>query len=136
MPNPNGAKGSAFERDSRRFLEQVFGRAVRRPHAEGFRDVGDLHLSPFVIQAKNWKDTTAALNDGVKGAEIQAVHAGEPYGVAVIKKRQAPISEARIAMTFRTFRRLVARLLRAEDLLRRHAPDAYASHTQQIKDDA
>lgn len=135
MANPNGAKGAQHERDTRRFLEAAFGRLVRRPHAEGFRDVGDIHLSPFVLQAKNWADTTAALNEGVKGAEVQAVHAAEPYGVAVIKKRGSNVSQARVAMTLATFRRVVARLLRAEALLRHHAPDAYVTHIDKIKDD-
>lgn len=135
MANPNGAKGASFERDVRRFLEESFGRAVRRPRNEGFKDVGDIHLSPFVLQAKNWADTTSALNAGVSGAEVQAVHAEEPYGVAVIKKRGSNISAARVAMTLATFRRLVTRLLRAEDLLRRHAPHEYELHASQIKDD-
>lgn len=114
MPNPNGAKGARFELDVFRYLSETFGRQVRRPHNEGFKDVGDLHLSPFAIQAKNYADVAAALNVGVAGAELQAVHAEEPFGVAVIKKRGAPIAEARVAMSLRTFRDLVARLRAAE----------------------
>lgn len=114
MANPNARKGKAFELDARRYLEETFGRAVRRPHAEGFKDVGDLHLSPFVIQAKNYADTATALNVGVAGAELQATHAEEPFGVALIKKRGAHISEARVAMSLKTFRALVERLHRAE----------------------
>ena len=115
MTSPNAAKGKAFERDTRRYLEAVFGRQVRRPHQEGFKDVGDLHLSPFVLQAKNYANVADALNVGVAGAEVQAVHAEEPFGVAVIKKRNAPIADARVAMTLRTFRDVVERLRRAED---------------------
>lgn len=135
MPNPNGAKGNAHERAVRTYLADRFGRAVRRPRQEGFIDVGDIHLSPFALQAKNWADTTAALNVGVRDAEKQALAAEEDYGVAVIKKRGANVAEARVAMTLRTFRRLAARLLRAEALLRHHAPDAYVTHSEQIKDD-
>jgi hypothetical protein len=114
MPNPNGAKGAAFERDVRRYLEEAFGRQVRRPHQEGFRDVGDLHLSPFAIQCKNYADVATALNVGVAGAELQAVHAEEAFGVAVIKKRGGNIADARVAMSLRAFRDLVERLHRAE----------------------
>lgn len=134
MPNPNGAKGSAHELAVRRFLEIFFGRDVRRPRAEGLKDVGDIHLSPFILQAKNWADTTSALNVGVRDAEAQAVHAQEDYGVAVIKKRGSNVSEARVAMTLRTFRDVVFRLLSAEALLRRHAPDAYDTHLANLKD--
>ena len=115
MSNPNGAKGKAFERITRRYLEEVFGRQVRRPHNEGFKDVGDLHLSPFAIQCKDYANVAAALDIGVAGAEVQAVNAGEAFGVAVIKKRGANISEARVAMTLRTFRDIAERLRLAED---------------------
>lgn len=114
MTSANAAKGKAFERDVMRYLAEVFGRLVRRPHAEGFLDIGDLHLSPFVIQAKNFANTAHALDAGVSGAERQAFHADEPFGVAVIKKRGANVSEARVAMSLRTFRDVVKRLAAAE----------------------
>lgn len=133
MTSANGRKGKDFERHVFRYLAEVFGREVRRPHNEGFRDVGDVHLSPFAIQAKNWSDTTAALNAGVAGAEVQAVHAEEAYGVAVIKKRGASISEARVAMTLRTFRRIVRRLRLAEAFIRRNAAD-WIDYTDSLKE--
>lgn len=132
MSNPNAAKGAQAERDVRAYLAEVFGRDVRRPHQEGFKDVGDLHLSPFVLQVKNYADIATALNVGLAGAAVQAVNAGEPYGVAIIKKRGANISEARVAMTLKTFRDVVGRMLRAERLLSRHAPDAYDHHTSEL----
>lgn len=90
-------------------------------------------MPPFVIQVKNWGNVAAALNEGVKGALLQAVHAGEPFGVALIKKRGSGIAEARVAMTLRDFRRVAARLRRAEELLLRASPalfDQHASETQ------
>jgi hypothetical protein len=136
VSNANSAKGSAFERDARTFLAVAFGRAVQRPHHEGFKDVGDLHLSPFVLQCKNYANVAEALNVGVAGAQIQAVHAGEPYGVALIKKRNSGIAEARVAMTLATFRRVVARLRRAEELLARHAPEVFHEiHLPETKKD-
>lgn len=128
MSNPNGAKGKAFERDTVAFLRLTFGRLVRRPHAEGFEDVGDIHLSPFVLQAKNYADVATALTAGIKGAEIQAVRAEEPFGVAVIKKRNAPIAEARVAMSLSTFRAVVRRLHSAEDHLAANHPATLREH--------
>jgi hypothetical protein len=110
MANPNGAKGKKFELDVFRYLALVFGRLVRRPHPEGFKDVGDIHLSPFVLQAKNWANTTAALNEGLAGAELQKKHADERWAVVVIKKRNANISQARVAMSLETFREVVQEL--------------------------
>lgn len=134
MPNANGTKGKAFERDIMRFLSEAFGRQVRRPHQEGFLDVGDIHLSPWALQAKNYANTTDALNVGVRDAEIQAERAEEAYGAAVIKKRGSNIAEARVAMTLRTFRRVTARLLQAEALLQRYAPEQYHQHVQSLKE--
>lgn len=128
VTNPNGALGADHELKTVRYLAEVFGREARRPHAEGFLDVGDIHISPFALQAKNWKDTTAALNIGVSASELQAKRAGETYGAAVIKKRNANISEARVAMTLRTFRDLVARLRAAEEELMWADADAFARH--------
>lgn len=108
MTSANKAKGARWELDIVRFLAAVFGRLVRRPHAEGFADVGDIHLSPFVLQAKNYADVATALRVGVEGAEIQAKRAGELYGVAVIKRRGKGASDAYVAMSLTAFRELVA----------------------------
>jgi hypothetical protein len=43
-----------------RFLAEVHGRQVRRTHQEGYEDVGDIHLSPFVIRAKKYKTVNEA----------------------------------------------------------------------------
>lgn len=132
MTSANAAKGKAFERDVVRYLAEVHGRQARRPHAEGFLDVGDIHLSPFALQAKNYANVATALTVGVAGAERQAGHAGEPFGAAVIKKRNAPVAEARVAMSLRTFRALVARLKSAEQALARHGTHtAWVEHAEQ-----
>lgn len=107
MTSANKAKGSRWELDIVRYLAERFGRKVRRPHAEGFEDVGDIHLSPFVLQAKNYSDVATALRVGVEGAEIQASRAEERYGVAVIKRRGKGAADAYVAMSLETFRDLV-----------------------------
>jgi hypothetical protein len=118
MANLNKAKGDRFELAITRYLAEVFGRQVRRPHQEGFRDVGDIHLSPFVLQAKDYSDVATALRVGVSGAEVQAVHAEEPYGVAVIKRRGKSAEHAYVAMSLSTFRAVVKRLRDAEEAAR------------------
>lgn len=135
MTSANAAKGARFELAVRRFLEAVFGRLVRHPRQEGLVDVGDIHLSPFVLQAKDWGRIEDALRVGVAGAERQALAAEESFGVAVIKARGKPVAEARVAMTLATFRRLTARLARAEALLAHHAPAAYAEHGAACRED-
>ncbi|MFB6726808.1 hypothetical protein ACFCV3_41955 [Kribbella sp. NPDC056345] len=114
MTSPNKAKGDRFELELTRYLAEVHGRQVRRPHQEGYEDVGDIHLSPFVIQAKNYRSVTEALNVGLAGAAVQAVRAEEPYGVVAVKRRGKSAEHAYIAMTAATFRDLVRRLAVAE----------------------
>jgi hypothetical protein len=118
MANPNKAKGDRWELDLVRELAKLHGRQVRRPHQEGYQDVGDIHLSPFVIQAKNYRTVTEALNIGLAGAQVQAVHAEEPYGVVAVKRRGRPTSEGYIAMTVATFNDLAKRLRDAEEAAR------------------
>ncbi len=130
MSNANARKGSRWEAAVRDFLREVFGRFVIRPRQEGYVDIGDLHLSPFVLQAKDWKTLAAALNEGLNGAEKQAKAAGEPFGAAVVKRRNKSVGLAYTVMTLATFRDLIARLRRAEELLARHAPEVF--HTEHL----
>ena len=130
MSNSNKAKGSRTELEAVTYLQERFGRSAFRPHQEGHVDVGDLHLPPFVIQAKNWSDVTSALREGLVGARRQAAAAGEPFGVAWIKRRGKGPAGAYVVTDGETFRDVVDRLRRAEALLARHAPEIY--HTEHL----
>lgn len=113
-------KGTAFESALRDLGNDVLeaegqGRPIYRPAQEGFRDTGDLHgMSPFIGQAKNYKDTVTALREGVDGAQAQKVHAGEDFGVAFIKRHRRPVADSYAVLPAREFFRLLARLRRAE----------------------
>lgn len=88
-----------------------------RPAQAGFNDVGDVHgVSPFIIQAKDYKDLATALREGLAGAVAQARRAGEDYGVAVIKRRGKSIGESYAVMRYEDFVRVLLRLRRAEAL--------------------
>jgi len=105
----NQAKGAAWERDIRTYLTETLGRhVVRRPRNEGFKDVGDIHVSPFVLQAKNVAAIT--LSAFVEAAEAQAVNADEPFGVAVVKRRGKGAADGYVVMSLRTFRRVLTLL--------------------------
>lgn len=115
MSNPNKAKGTKFESDVRDYLAaelaDVPGVEPRRVAQEGYLDTGDIHgVDPFVIQAKAWRDTTAALREGVAGAAVQAQRAGRPFGVAVVKRPRKPISDAVVAFRLSDFARLLRRM--------------------------
>lgn len=103
-------KGAKWERDIVAFLKSR-GVAAYRPHAEGFHDVGDVHgVSPFVIQAKDWRDVTGAIREGLDGAQVQAGNSGETYGVAVVKRARKPAADAYAVMRLEDLAALILQL--------------------------
>jgi hypothetical protein len=124
MANPNKAKGTRHESAVRDylngFLAGVAGvdelpswdsRAVRRVAQEGARDVGDLHAYPFILEAK---DTAKHDIPGyIRQANIEAVNAGFPFGVAVLKKRGANIADSYVCLDLATFARVLAKIREA-----------------------
>ncbi|WP_394620973.1 hypothetical protein JNUCC0626_18320 [Lentzea sp. JNUCC 0626] len=131
MANRNKAKGDRWENALLEYLREVFGRAAIRPRQEGHIDVGDLHISPFVIQAKD--EAKHTFSSYVDDAEKQAAAAGEPYGVAAVKRRQLGVTRGYIVGSVGTFRLVVARLRRAEELLLRANPDLFDQHISETK---
>lgn len=97
MSNPNKARGTRWETAVTRFLRDQ-GIYAYKPRQEGARDVGDIHAPPFVLQAKDWKDVTGALREGVEGARVQKLNAGLPFGAAVVKRARKPVGEAYVVI--------------------------------------
>jgi hypothetical protein len=129
VSNPNGAKGSRWELDLRRTLGAFFGGRYGlkpfKPHAEGHDDAGDIQgLSPFVAQAKAYANIAAGIREGIEGAERQRLIAGEPYGVAFVKRPRKSVGEGYAVMTVETWARVLLRLARAEDMLSHVSPPA------------
>ena len=135
-------KGTAWETALVKYLGDLFlgrfGLAPRRVAQEGFNDTGDLHgISPFIGQAKNYKSWEDAIRLGLDGAEAQRVRAGEPYGVAFVKRVRRPVGDGYAVMTVATFARLLLRLRRAETYLQDYAPEAYVHYAAETeRDDA
>lgn len=99
------------------------GLPARRVAQEGFADSGDIHgLSPFIGQAKDWASWQDAIRVGLDGAERQKANAGEPYGVAFVKRARRPTSAGYAVMTVGTFADLLVRLRRAEAAATLRAP--------------
>jgi len=97
VSNPRKAKGTRWETAVTRFLRD-HGVFAYKPRQEGFRDVGDVHAPPFALQAKDWKDVVSALREGTDGARVQAVHAGLPFGAAVVKRARKPVEDAYLVL--------------------------------------
>ncbi|MFJ4666746.1 hypothetical protein [Kitasatospora purpeofusca] len=118
MANPNKQKGTAWESAVRDYLNRVLGLSaedgrpvdpfdalnVRRAAQEGAKDVGDVHAVPFILECKDV--TKGAVPTFLRQAEVEAVNAGFPYGVAVVKVRRANVSVGRVHYTVRTWTRV------------------------------
>ncbi len=132
MGNPNGDRGRRWEKALVDYLRLRMGRqAVQKPRQEGYIDVGDIHVSPFVLQAKD--EQSHNFSGYINDAEKQAEAAEEDYGVAVVKRRRYSTSKGYVVMTVRTFALVVQRLRRAEELLLRASPDLFDKHRAMTK---
>ncbi|WDS51680.1 holliday junction resolvase [Microbacterium phage Barnstormer] len=108
MANAAKRKGTAYESAIVKELN-AGGIPARRVAQTGALDLGDIHgIDPFVGQCKAYRDLASALRDGVAGANVQAMRAGRPYGVAFIKRPGKPIADGYAVMDVATFTRLLS----------------------------
>jgi len=130
--NPNGDRGRRWEKALTDYLRLRLGRqTVVKPRQEGYVDVGDVHVSPFVIQAKD--EASHNFSGYINDAEKQAAAAEEFYGAAVVKRRRYGTAHAYVVFTLRTFALVIQRLRRAEEYLLRANPDLFDKHMDQTK---
>lgn len=118
MSNAAKAKGTRWETTVLAHLRTVFPRAYK-PRQEGFEDIGDIHAGRLVVQAKDWRSWEAAIREGLDGAVRQAATwatstrstgtAGEPIGVAVVKRARRPVGEAYAVLRLDDLLRLLGR---------------------------
>ena len=97
MANPQKAKGTRWETAVMRFLRDAGLYAVK-PRQEGFKDVGDIHAFPFVVQAKDYTDLLAGIRAGVDGYQVQRANARLPFAVAVVKRARKPVEDAYVVL--------------------------------------
>ncbi|WP_424936637.1 MULTISPECIES: hypothetical protein [Bacteria] len=110
MANAAKRKGTAYESDVVAYLRDN-GIPARRVAQTGQLDTGDVHgIDPFAGQCKAYKDLASALRDGVAGANVQSARAGQPYGVAFIKRPRKSTAEGYAVMDIATFTRLLRTL--------------------------
>lgn len=90
MANPNKRKGDRAERELAILLTQLLGKPMRRMLGAGRQDdVGDIDgIDDLVIQAKHWKDITAAITQGITQLEQQQHNKNADHGVLFIKHRK------------------------------------------------
>jgi hypothetical protein len=133
-------KGTAWETALVKALDAYWrgetGLAPRRVAQSGALDTGDLHgISPYIAQAKSYRDIVAGLREGLEGAEVQRLRAGEPYGVAFVKRPRQPTGRGYAVQTVETWARVLLRLRRAEQALALADGDAYRQHVERTHED-
>lgn len=111
----NKAKGTAWETAVCRYLNGALGednphslRFVKRQAQAGVKDVGDVWASPFALECKD--EAKHNFPGYIRQANSEALNAGMPYGVAVVKKRRANAGDAYVVMDLATFARVLAAL--------------------------
>ncbi len=118
MANKNKDQGTRWESQLRDHLNEQLGHVdadgrfidpfdagnVRRPAQEGARDVGDVHVVPFILEAKDV--TSSAVPTWLRQADAEAQNAGFPYGVVVVKVRRASTARGRVHVSIPTWTRL------------------------------
>lgn len=108
MSNPSKRKGTQHESAIVNYLTSQ-GISARRVVQTGRYDQGDIHAEPFmVLEAKNVAKIDLA--DFVRQANREAVNAGRDFGVAVVKKRNAHISQSYCVMDLETLSRVLTKL--------------------------
>lgn len=104
MSNPAKRKGSAWELACARYL------GLQRQYGAGRRhDVGDLagdSLVAYESKALQAYDLATAVAE----AEVEAVNAGKPFGVALVKRVRAPVEEGYVVLKMSTWKRLRERI--------------------------
>ncbi len=106
MTNPSKAKGTRFETDVLRYLQESEITA-RRNAPSGAKDVGDIRVGDtFTLEAKACARIELAAF--VDEANVEAHHAGTPYGAAVVKRRRKGVGDAFVVMDLTTFSNLVS----------------------------
>lgn len=115
MANANKAKGTRWESDVVRYLRENGFRQARRAAQEGRKDVGDIHVRDFALQAKAYTNVAEGVRAGVERVAEQRDNAGLAYAAAVIKRPRKNVREGLVVMTLHEFVRLLKAFYAALD---------------------
>ncbi|MFF1684467.1 MULTISPECIES: hypothetical protein [unclassified Streptomyces] len=116
MANPAKAKGTAWESLLVGYLREHHNPNARRNVQMGAKDIGDLDgYYLHALEAKAEKSIT--LSDYIRQANREAGNAGQPFGCAVVKRRNANVKDGYVVRDLATDVRLVNRLRDMEGAL-------------------
>ncbi|WP_435613264.1 hypothetical protein [Streptomyces sp. bgisy159] len=114
--NPSKQKGTAWESALVAYLREHHDPGVHRNVQMGARDIGD--LAGYYLHAVEAKaEKTITLADYIAQANREAIHAGQPFGCAVVKRRMKGVADGYVVRDVRTDVRLINRLKIMEEAL-------------------
>ena len=129
MANPSKRLGTDWESALVTSLREHHNPKTHRNVQMGAKDIGDLDgYYLHALEAKNERSITLPVY--IAQANKEAIHAGQPYGCAVVKKRNAGVAAGYVVRDVATDVRLINRLRDAEETLQAIAPTVYADHVQ------
>lgn len=133
--NPAKAKGTAWESALVGYLREHHNPGARRNVQMGARDIGD--VDGYFLHALEAKaEKTITLADYIAQANKEAIHAGQPFGCAMIKRRMKGVADGYVVRDVRTDVRLMNRFRDAEELLKEYKFDVWYEHDQHHREAA
>ncbi|MGW0468291.1 hypothetical protein ACWDX6_23950 [Streptomyces sp. NPDC003027] len=135
MSNPSKAKGTAWESAIVAFLREHHNPGARRNVQMGAKDIGDIDgYYLHALEAKAEKSIT--LSDYIAQANREAIHAGMPFGCAVVKRRMKGVADGYVVRDLATDVRLVNRLKIMEEALQDESFDRWSDIDQELREAA
>lgn len=124
MANPAKAKGTAWESAIVDLLRKRHNPKARRNVQMGAKDIGD--IDGYYLHALEAKaEKTITLSDYIAQANREAIHAGQPFGCAVVKRRMKSVQDGYVVRDLATDVRLMNRMRDMEAALQSVAPAAF-----------
>ncbi|WP_030962635.1 hypothetical protein [Streptomyces sp. NRRL S-378] len=135
MANPNKAKGTAFESLVVAYLREHHNPAAHRNVQTGAKDIGD--IDGYYLHALEAKaEKTITLSDYIAQANREAIHAGQPFGCAVVKRRMKGVGDAYVVRDLATDVRLMNRLKFMEEALQDESFDRWYGIDEELREAA
>lgn len=133
--NPSKQKGTAWESAIVGYLREHHNPGVHRNVQMGARDIGDIDgYYLHALEAKAEKAITLA--DYIAQANRESIHAGQPFGCAVVKRRMKGVADGYVVRDVRTDVRLLNRLRDMEAALQAENSELYESLDRQHREAA
>ncbi|GAA3018701.1 hypothetical protein [Streptomyces fulvorobeus] len=124
MANASKAKGTAWESALVDYLRTNHNPGARRNAQMGRLDIGD--IDGYYLHATEAKaEKTITLSDYIRQANREAVHAGQPFGCAIVKRRMKGTADGYVVRDVATDVRLMNRIQEMEGALQDVAFDRW-----------